>query len=414
MKKLFLKITILTIISATILFMPAFFGNASLIDDIKKQISDREKELKELEQKSASYKTSISNTKNQQKTLKNSIMDLVDQIEYLNTQIQIAENKIDQTGLFIKKLALDIEKQEESIKIKKVYIASTIQTINEYDGTSFLELLLKNKDFSNFLNQTEYIKSLEGEIQNNIDSIQLLKSKLEEKHEEQENKEKELEDLKDDLSSKKFITDNQKDKKEQLLVQTKNQENKYTSLLNETQKKREGIQKEIYELEEKLKYAIDQSKIPAARPGLLEWPTDGRLTQRWGSTSETGFINDYYAFHNGIDIANTIGTPIYSAANGKVLATGNNGNYAYGKWIAIDHENGLITLYAHLSLKSVNPGVIIKKGQKIGYMGSTGFSTGSHLHFTVYAANTFQTTSRWYGLLPLGASIDPFNYLTKN
>ena len=195
------------------------------------------------------------------------------------------------------------------------------------------------------------------------------------------------------------------------MQETKNQEKKYSSLLSEIQKKRDGIQKEIYELEEKLKYTIDPSKIPAPRRGLFNWPANGTISQKWGSTSETGFINDSYKFHNGVDIAALIGTPIYAPADGKVIAIGDNGQYAYGKWIAIDHQNGLITLYGHLSLQLVSLGAPIKNGQKIGYMGSTGFSTGSHLHFTVYAENTFQTTNRWFGLLPLGGSINPFNYL---
>lgn len=394
-----------------VLVWPALFADASLIDDLKKQISDKEKELKELEQKSKEYQSSITTTKQQQKTLNQNIKNLTGQIDYLNNQIKITENKIDQTDLLIKKLNLEISKQEGAIDVKKIYIASAIQTINQYDETTTLELLLKNKNFSDFLSQTDYIKSLEEELQKNLDTVQLLKSKLELRHTEQEQKESELEDLKKDLSSQKSITSDQKNKKENLLVQTKNQEKKYTALLTDVQKKQRDAQKEIYELEEKLKYTIDQSTIPDARKGLLDWPASGRLSQGYGSTSETGFINDYYKFHNGIDIAAPIGTPIYAAKEGKVAAVGNNDKYAYGKWIAIDHENGLTTLYAHLSLQSVSKGATIKKGQKIGYMGSTGFSTGSHLHFTVYASNTFQTTQRWYGLLPIGASINPFNYL---
>lgn len=405
-----IKLTIIILLVAA-LFMPALFTDASLIDDLKKRISDREQELKQLEQKSKEYKSNITSSQKQQKTLKQNIQDLTDELNYLNNQILITATKIDQTDLLIKKLKLEISKQEESIEATKIYIASTIQTINQFDETSTLELLLRNRNFSDFLSQTDYVESLEEEIQKDLDSIQLLKSKLESRHQEQEQKETELEDLKGDLSSQKSITNGQKNKKETLLTQTKNQEKKYSTLLSETQKKRQETQKEIYELEEKLKYAIDQSMIPSARKGLLDWPANGRLTQKWGSTSETGFINDYYKFHNGIDIAAPIGTPIYTAKEGVVAAIGDNDKYAYGKWVAIDHENGLTTLYGHLSLQSVSKGTKVKKGQKIGYMGSTGFSTGSHLHFTVYATNTFQTTQRWYGLLPLGGSINPFNYL---
>lgn len=412
MGKLSAKIGIVLIVAAFLL-SPAFFSNASLIDDIKKQIADRERELKELEQKATQYKTSVSDAQKQQKTLKSKIADLNGQLSYLENQIDITATKIDQTSLFIKKLKLEIEDQEKKLKLKKVYIASAIQTINDFDNTAMLELIISNPSLSDFFGQAQYIEILQTEIQKDLDYIQLLKSKLEDRKGEQETKEDELQDLKGDLSAKKQITDSQKSEKENLLVKTKNQEKKYSALLTETQKKRQEIQKDIYELEEKLKYTIDPSTIPAARQGLLDWPTQGRVSQGYGPTSQTGFINNVYNFHNGIDIANSIGTPIYAPRDGKVSATGNDGEYAYGKWIAIDHENGLTTLYGHLSLQSVSAGQKIKKGQKIGYMGSTGFSTGSHLHFTVYATNTFQTTNRWYGLLPLGASINPYNYLSK-
>lgn len=400
-------------IVAAILLLPAFFSRASIIDDLKKKIGDKEIELQELEKKAAAYKDSISQNKKEQKTLKGKIDVLTGQINYLETQIQITKTKADQANLLIEKLKLEIEKQIEAIETNKIYIASVIQKINEFDKISALEIIINNSGFSNIFNQNQHIETLQEEIQKNIDDIQLLKFKLESQQIEQEEKEAELEELKDDLSSKKNIVNSQKEEKKYILNKTKNQEKQYSALLSDVQRKREAIQKEVYELEEKLKYTIDPATIPVARPGLFDWPTQGRLTQKWGSTSETGFINDAYKFHNGIDIASSIGTPIYSAGDGKVAATGNNGQYAYGKWVAIDHENGLITLYAHLSLQSVTNGSVIKKGQRIGYMGSTGFSTGSHLHFTVYAKNTFQTTSRWFGLLPLGASINPFDYLTQ-
>lgn len=413
MNKSFLIKSSAILLFAAIFILPALFSSASTIDDLKTQIEQKQQELKDLEEKSKLFKSSISDSKQQQKTLKNNITSLNNQINYLKNQINITGNKIDQTTLFIKKLKIDIQKQEEALRLKKIYIASAIQTINEYDSTSLMELLLKNRDFSNFFSQAEHMQTVEEEIQNNIDQVQLLKSNLDDRRTKQEIKETELQDLKTDLSSQKKITDQQKNKKENLLFQTQNQEKKFAQLLNDVKKKQEQIQKEIYDFEEKLKYTIDPSTIPATRPGLFDWPSNGRLSQGYGSTSSTGFINDYYTFHNGIDIANAIGTPVYAPADGKIAAIGNDEQYAYGKWIAIDHQNGLTTLLGHLSLQLISPGESVKRGQKIGYMGSTGFATGPHLHFTVYATNTFQISQRWYGLLPLGGSINPFNYLSK-
>ena len=106
------------------------------------------------------------------------------------------------------------------------------------------------------------------------------------------------------------------------------------------------------------------------------------------------------------------GEPIKAALNGKIVAIGNCGRYAYGKWIAVEHENALTTLYAHLSgYGAYKVGDSVKTGNTIGYEGSTGYSTGAHLHFGVYVSKTFRVESMWYGLLPIGAHLDPMKYL---
>ncbi len=105
---------------------------------------------------------------------------------------------------------------------------------------------------------------------------------------------------------------------------------------------------------------------------------------------------------------------IYAAENGKILEIGNSGKYYYGRWIAIEHDNGLVTLYGHLRSISVYKGQIVKKGQIIGYEGNTGYVegiSGCHLHFTVWAPKTFQMKKGIYEYLPIGVSLNPLDYL---
>lgn len=104
-------------------------------------------------------------------------------------------------------------------------------------------------------------------------------------------------------------------------------------------------------------------------PKPLESPVNGKITSVFGDN------------HKGIDIAADEGTDVLSADDGKVSESGENGNY--GNCIKITHNNGMVTLYAHLSEISVNPGDSVTKGQLIGKVGSTGDSTGPHLHFEV-------------------------------
>jgi murein DD-endopeptidase MepM/ murein hydrolase activator NlpD len=99
----------------------------------------------------------------------------------------------------------------------------------------------------------------------------------------------------------------------------------------------------------------------------------------------TGIKTQGYHGRNGIDIANVIGTPIYAAASGIVTNSASSGwNKGYGNWIEITHPNGLVTRYAHNSVILVNKGDYVEKGQLIAKMGTTGLSTGPHLHFEVH------------------------------
>ena len=116
----------------------------------------------------------------------------------------------------------------------------------------------------------------------------------------------------------------------------------------------------------------------AATPSI--WPADGTVTSRfgwrWGGSD----------WHPGIDIAADTGTPIMAAAEGVVISSGWNGGY--GRQVMIDHGNGIVTLYGHTSENVVSQGQRVKKGQLIAYMGSTGFSTGPHVHYEVRVNGT--------------------------
>jgi len=118
--------------------------------------------------------------------------------------------------------------------------------------------------------------------------------------------------------------------------------------------------------------------------GVFVWPTSGRISQnfRW--------------YHQAIDIANKAETPVLAADAGKIMVAGWPDNIGYGNRILIDHGNGFMTLYAHLAKVTVTPGQTVKRGSVIGLMGSTGRSTGTHLHFEIRVG---------------GKAVDPLAYL---
>lgn len=117
--------------------------------------------------------------------------------------------------------------------------------------------------------------------------------------------------------------------------------------------------------------------------GAFSWPTQGSITQ------------GFWSYHRGLDIANSIGTPIYASDGGYVSYAGWS-NVGYGYMVSVEHGNGFSTLYAHMSYYYVDAGQYVAKGQVLGLMGSTGNSTGPHLHFEIR-----------YG----GATQNPYSYL---
>ena len=131
----------------------------------------------------------------------------------------------------------------------------------------------------------------------------------------------------------------------------------------------------LTELRESL---LERNVRAAATPSI--WPADGTVSSRfgwrWGGSD----------WHPGIDIAADAGTPIMAAADGVVTSSGWNGGY--GRQVMIDHGNGIVTLYAHNSENIVSPGQRIRKGQQIAYVGSTGYSTGPHVHYEIRVNGT--------------------------
>ena len=386
-------------------------GFASLIDDLQEEIDKKAQEIKELEEQATVYRKELEDAQGQKSSLQNQLNVIESRIKKLRNDIYITTAKIDNASLKIESLSLDIDEKQNEIDKKKDSIAAMIQVLYEYDQESLIELVLIESSLSNFLNQVRYLESLQENVHKDLIILQELKITLEEEKTEVEYQRNQLYVLNNQLYSQKEIVDGEKEEKDYLLIKTKGQEKQYQSLLDETLRRQQEIQQDIFELEDKLRMTVDPSLLPEARPGVLSWPLDGILTQSYGITPYSKRLYTS-GFHNGIDIASSYGEPIKAARDGIVLAIGSCGRYAYGKWIAIKHDNALTTFYAHLSgYAPLKIGDSVSRGQVIAYEGSTGYSTGPHLHFGVYVTETFRVEQRWFGQLPLGAHLNPLKYL---
>lgn len=414
-----MRIASLTLATALLLF-PYHQGSASSADDLKSQMQARQEEIKKLELEIAQYQSTLAATKEEKDTLGKAIARHKTQIKKLEADIALTGKRLQNTELLIDSLSRDIDEKEEAIARNRAGLAETLRVIRARDETSYVAMLLGNSALSEFFGELEALGRLEERIKEQLGNLSLLREKLTVSQKEAEEKENELKNFKEELDDRRAIAQDSKRKSDNLLKETKNKESAYQRILAEREAKRAKILDELEAIEDELRRLIDPSLLPTKVKGILAWPMkDPLVTQYFGLTDfATSYGSDVYngKGHNGIDFRAPIGTPVYAAEDGAVKAVGNTDSVcpggSYGKWIIIDHSNNLSTLYAHLSLQKIASSQTVKRGELIGYSGRTGYVTGPHLHFTVYASQTFRLAQTIHcGKVPAGGYVDPLDYL---
>jgi len=359
-----------------------------LIEKIKEKsqtITSLEKEIKEYEEK-------LLKTKNEAKTLTNAVAQLDTTSKKISTEIVLTKNKIEDASLNIERLSFNISDKEAAITRNEEALAQMIRLLRNEDKTSIVKMVFFHDSFSDFWNNLENISSLQKNIAQLVENLKANKNELIEAYNEEMNFKKSLETNQVRLSNQKKVAEVTREEKNKLLTQTKNQESNYQKILDEKVALKKQFEAEMNTYEAALKSILPSGSVPTARVGMLQWPVKKFvITQYFGNTPFATQNPQIYNGngHAGIDLAAPLGTPVYAAAQGTVLGTGNTDtacpNASYGKWVFIGHGNGLSTLYAHLSLVNVSAGQKVTPEDIVGNIGSTGYSTGPHLHFTVFA-----------------------------
>ncbi len=412
------------------LILPFNFGDASKVDELKSKIAEKSGEMQKLEKEIQKWEGELEVVGKEKKSLNNEINYLNTTERKLNSNINLTNNKIYSTSLKIEKLAIDITDKKNDIEKNSLALAESIRSIHEQESYSILEIVLKNKSLSDFWNDLEGLQKIQSEIQLKTNKLKELKNGLETDKKSSETQKTNLANYKIELSDKVEIVENTKDVKNELLATTKNKESNYQAILAEKLALKKAFETELAEFEEALRIAIDPNSIPKANNTILAWPLDKvYITQYFGSTPFATKNPQVYGTggHNGVDFRASVGTKMKASLDGEVWATGNTDiacpGASYGKWVMIKHSNGLSTLYAHLSMIKVNEGQIVSKGDIIGYSGNTGYSTGPHLHFGVYATQgvrvqnynfrSCQGKSTVMPLAPREAYLNPLSYLPE-
>lgn len=404
----------------------------SEIERLQGQIAERNDRLAQIEKEIAEYEAALQEVGAEKNTLQKAINGLELERKKVLADISYTENQISNTDLEINKLSLEISDTQRKIGRSEEAISDIIRNLNLRDDDSMIELLLRYDNLSDFWNEVEDLETVRDGIQTQVHSLISLKTLLEDKRLDETDKREELVELKQKYDGQQAVLENNKREKNSLLEETKSEEEQYQALLAEKRAAREQITAELREFEAELQFILDPTTIPARGTAVFDWPLDNIIiTQLFGGTEFAKNNPGIYGrgYHPGVDFGASVGTPIYAPLSGTVRWVDNTdaipGCYAWGKWTLIDHANGLSTLYAHQSAipAHITPGTKVKTGDLIGYVGATGYVTGPHLHFTVYAKDAvevirysdFKTiTSCGPAYTPRSAPegyIDPMTYL---
>lgn len=402
MNRHFLNACLVLIVMLGIVFGFSNFSFAQTSDELKQKIEERKLAIDELEKEIANTEKQIQSSRNSQNTLSNKIKTFEAEMKKITAQIKVTEQKIGSKKLEIQSLGFDIDSKANSIKKSSLGVASSIKETNELESKPILFKILSYENMSDYWSSIRDNQVVSSNLSNLIKDLKTKKEDLEKDKAEAEKIRKQLESLNRELLGNKKVAESLKSEQEKLLKQTKNKESEYQKLLKTQLANKDAFEKELLAFESELQFQIDPNSYPKTGKGILKWPLDKvKISQYFGKTSFALANPQVYSGsgHNGIDLAISVGTPIKASLGGTVKGFGNTDTAcpgtSYGKWILIEHTNGLSTLYAHLSAFEVNEvGQEVSTGQVIGYSGNTGYSTGPHLHFTVYATQGVKIMSR--------------------
>lgn len=329
---------------------------------------------------STDYKNKIDEANKQIELLDGKIDKELQEVEDYNQQIENAQSEINTLTTELTELEKSIKIKEKELVEKKEVLEDRMVAMYMAGETTYLDVLLSGGflDFvSNYYLVTqivEYDTNLINEVEEIKNTLETQKQQIETKKEEKQDAQNRLKQLKAD---KQASVDKLSTEQKQLQTQVDSWDAKM---------------KELEELERNLN-SSGSSEYDGSK---LQWPAPSskRITSNYGYRLHP--IYNTYKLHSGIDIGAGSGSAIVAAESGTVILSSYGYNGGYGNYIIINHGNGLTTRYAHCSSLNVSVGQKVTRGQVIAAVGSTGASTGPHLHFEVRIN---------------GASQNPVNYL---
>ena len=368
---------------------PALAVTQADIDKLKNNASDLSQQKKELQSKISALSDDIANNMKKKELLDSEISVLSSEISNVESQISTYAELITQTEAEL----LDAQEREAA---QYELFCKRVRAMEERGTISYWSVLFKADSFTDLLSRLDFINEIMDSDQKVIQDLQDLQAEIEEKKESLETQKAESEAAKAELVSKKSELNKQREAANALVAQLRASKSEYQEDMDDLSAEAEAVQAQILKLSKELAaQQAAQGKPSNAALGGYIWPVSSRrITSTFGGRSSPGGIGS--TNHKGIDIGGVgYTTEIHAAKAGTVIVS--QYSRSYGNYVVVSHGSGNTTLYAHMSSRKVSVGQYVNQGDVLGITGSTGNSTGPHLHFEITEN---------------GTRINPLKYLT--
>lgn len=313
--------------------------------------------------------------------VQNELSENLQQVQKLDERIATSQQELDELNNKISELQKTTEEVESNLnEVQEKYdrqkelLDNSLIAIYESSDTKYLDVILSSKSISEFLSNYFLVTELASYEMDLLNEMEAKKEEIETSKKKLEENQKQLAEIKTNQTKTAKVLENTKTVRENFIAKLSDEEKEIQTKIDEYNTRFNEINAEILALAME---GIDTKYIG----GELAWPVPGytRISSKYGMRTHP--ITGVYKLHTGVDISAPMGANFIAANDGIVTKAGYNS--AYGNMVIIDHGGGVSTLYAHGSEILVQVGQVVKRGDAVLKVGSTGYSTGPHAHFEV-------------------------------